>query len=173
MKKLILIICLFSITVIQSFAQRGPIVFHWHGRYLQDAQGRRHCLNGGKGICIGRNEMATDNKSQNLNALSGVNEGILEYDAAKNKWYIYISNDVLVNAETKANFSKINITGFDAIVVAEDALAKIDQKFKGKRLTAKLLSYTKDDAVASLGNERKMETKNYLKIELKDCIISN
>lgn len=173
MKKLILIICLFSIAIFQSFAQRGPIVINWHGRYLQDAAGRWHCLTGGGRGCIGRKEMVQDSKSLNVNALIGVNDGILEYDAANNKWYIYLSKDVMTNAETKANFKEGKIEGISP-VVGEDALLMIDaQKFKGKRLTCKSMAYTKTDAVASSRSDMKMETKNYLKIELKDCIISN
>ena len=173
MKKLILIICLFSITAFQSFAQRASIVINWHGRYVQSG-GRWYCQAGGGGGCIGREEMVHDSKSLNVNALTGVNNGILEYDAAANKWYVYLSKDVMTNPETKANFKEGKIEGISPIVVGEDALLMIDaQKYKGKRLTSKFMSYTKTDVVASTRSDMKMETKNYLKIELKDCIISN
>ena len=174
MKKLILIICLLSITVLQSFAQRSFIVIRWHGRYLQDASGRWHCLTGGGGGCIGREEMVHDSKSPNINALTGVNNGILEYDATANKWYVYISKDVLTNTETKANFKEGKIEGISPIVVGEDALMMIDaQKYKGKRLTSKSMTYTKSDESTSSRNEKSTEVKKYLKIELKDCVISN
>lgn len=134
--KYVLLISLLSIVVSSIIA--GPIVIHWHGRYLQDSKGRWHCLVGGGKGCIGRRTPSTENGSDS-NILMSIEEGSLVYQG--NKWYLLVSKDVLTNSETAKFFTNDKVKYFKP-TIQEEALAEIDPiKFKNKILVTNGLMY--------------------------------